>query len=61
MKRIYCPLQPCLPVPLDGKVTAETVRESASFPTTDAYLRHIKTGHFIAPLNAPKPLRLEAA
>lgn len=57
--RIYCPLQGCLPVPLDGKLTNEHVRESRSFGTFEAYVRHIEWGHFIAPVNAPLPLCLD--
>lgn len=59
-KRIYCPLAPCLPVSADGIVSNETIRQSASFPTTDAYERHVVRGHFIARVNAPKPYRLAA-
>ena len=53
-KRIYCPLAPCKP----PEVLRPDAYGSASFPTMDAYLRHMKTGHFISPINAPKPYRL---
>jgi hypothetical protein len=60
--RFYCPLQSCLPVPLEGYpvggINDEIIRSSASFATEDAYLRHIRTGHFIARINAPKPFVL---
>lgn len=62
MRRFFCPLQSCLPVPLEGYpvggVNDEIIRGSASFATEDAYLRHIRTGHFIARVNAPKPFVL---
>ena len=54
--RIYCPLQPCLPVPLDGKLRNEHVRESRSFGSFEGYVHHIEWGHYIAPANAPLPL-----
>jgi len=56
--RWYCPLQSCLPVPLEGYpvggINDTIIRGSASFATEDAYLRHIRVGHFIARVNAPK-------
>ena len=60
-ERIYCPLSGCLPIPLDGKLTNEHVRESRSFGDFDAYYRHIRVGHFIPKVNAPLPLCLDDA
>jgi hypothetical protein len=57
--RLFCPLSPCLPIPLDGKLTNEIVRESRSFGAFDTYYRHIRWGHFIAESNAPLPYCLE--
>ena len=57
--RLYCPLAPCLRRQAEGGiVTDETVRQSRSFATLEAYLRHVDTGHFISPVNAPAPYKL---
>lgn len=54
--RYYCPLQPCLPVPLDGTpVNDEIIRESRSFGEYGMYLWHIEHGHFIGRPAAPAP------
>lgn len=62
MTRLYCPLQSCLPVPLEGYpvggVNDEIIRGSSSFATEEAYLRHLEKGHFIARANAQKPFIL---
>lgn len=58
--RLFCPLAPCLPRPLDGSpLNNEIVRESRSFGSFEGYVRHIEWGHFIAPANAPLPYCLD--
>lgn len=58
--RAYCPLAPCIPTEFVqvGGYTSEQIRQSASFATEDAYLRHLERGHFIARVNAPRPFVL---
>jgi hypothetical protein len=55
-ERLFCGLQPCLPILLDGTpVNDEIVRASRSFVTFEAYYRHLERGHFIPKVNAPLP------
>lgn len=47
--KLFCPLAPCKP----AEVKRPDAYTAQSFATTEAYLRHIEKGHFIAPRNAP--------